>query len=59
MAWNPKRIPKVCDGCTIAAYGNEDRNAVGHDDCTDNPYCILEIFGGESTPVEDEDGDLD
>lgn len=59
MPWNPKRIPEVCDRCAVAAYGNEDRDAVGHDDGADDPYCILEYSGGESASVEDEDGDLD
>lgn len=59
MPWNSKRIPEMRDRCAIAAYGNEDRDAVSHDDCANNPYCILEGSGGESTSVEDEDRDLD
>lgn len=48
----------MCDGRAIAAYGNEDPNAVGDDDYADNPNCLLKASGGESASVEDENCDL-
>ena len=55
MPGNPKRIPEMRNRCAIAAYGNEDRDTVGDDDCADNPYCFVESFGSENIVVEDED----
>ena len=59
MSRNLERIPEMCDRRAIAAYRNEDPNAVGDDDYADNPNYLLKFSDGEGASVEDEDRDLD
>ncbi len=59
MSWNLERVPEMCDRRAIAAYGNENPNAIGDDHCADNPNCLSKFLDGESASVEDEDRDLD
>ena len=59
MSWNLERVPEMCDRRAVAAYRNKNPNAIGDDDCADNPNCLFKFPDGKSASVEDEDRDLD